>query len=66
MRTVKELLLEAIESEGRLHSSLDNFRIMSRFEHLGEDSKNAINIIFIELSGFGMDTLIKRSRESEE
>ena len=66
MKTVKELLLEAIESEGRLDSALDNFRIVSRFENLDDLSRNAINNIFIELSGFGIDTLIKRSKESEE
>lgn len=66
MKTIKQLLVEAIESKGRPNSLLDNFRIISRFENLDDLSKNAINNIFIELSGFGMDTLIKRSKESEE
>lgn len=67
MKTIKSLIAQEMIYEDRQQSIVDQKNIIRRYEDsLDEQSKQIVNDMFISICGYGLDTLIKRSRESYE
>jgi len=64
MRTIKELILKEMIYEDRQQSTIDQKNIIRRFEQIDEHNVQIVNDIFISICGYGLDTLIKHSKES--
>ena len=63
-KTIKELISLEMIYEDRDQSIVDQKNIVRRFEQLNEQNQQIVNDIFISVCGYGLDTLIKRSKES--
>ena len=64
MKTIKVIIAQEMIYEDRNQSQVDQKNIIRRFEQLDVQNQYIINDIFISVCGYGLDTLIKRSKES--
>ena len=60
-KTIKELLIEAINTENRLTNVRDNISIIKKYKSLDYDPKDTVNSIFIDICGYSLETLIIKS-----
>jgi hypothetical protein len=63
MKTIKEILIQEMNTENRIKSVPDQKRIIERFNELDAFNQDKVNDIFIFICGYSLKTLIEKSQE---